>query len=332
MSQGDLLGPLVDAIETVKQRIQEHGASLRENETRTRIALIDPILQALGWDVSDPSMVTPEFPVSAGRADYALFGNRGHAIVALEAKRLGESLVPHRQQMVNYANTAGIGYAGLTDGDNWEVYRVFTATPLPLNERVVMSTSILGEQPHESALKLLSLWRTNVESGQPQEAQQPVEVQAQDIAAPEILEVPPQAISATPQDSVTTMESSPHWVPLTDFRPTQQSRPSRIRFADDKEQPIVSYPDILLRTIEWLIGKGFLKKDSLPFTTQHGATIANSTDTNAQGDPLRRYKQVGYPSVYVNTDLSRVKAKSTAIAALRLLKQNPGNVYVQLGD
>ena len=54
MTQTALLKPLVDAIETVKRRITEHGASLRENETRTRVALIDPILQALGWDVSDP--------------------------------------------------------------------------------------------------------------------------------------------------------------------------------------------------------------------------------------------------------------------------------------
>lgn len=42
-----LLEPLVSVIEIIKARIEDHGPSLRENETRTRMALIDPLLQAL---------------------------------------------------------------------------------------------------------------------------------------------------------------------------------------------------------------------------------------------------------------------------------------------
>ena len=45
-----LLDDLVGVIETLKERIATHGATLREYETRTRMALIDPLLQALGWD------------------------------------------------------------------------------------------------------------------------------------------------------------------------------------------------------------------------------------------------------------------------------------------
>ena len=76
MTQSELLKPLVDAIETVKRRITEHGTSLRENEIRTRAALIDPILKALGWDVSDPDLVMPESPMGSGRVDYALRADR----------------------------------------------------------------------------------------------------------------------------------------------------------------------------------------------------------------------------------------------------------------
>ena len=52
-----LLDDLVTAIQTVQARIREHGNSLSQNEYRTRLALIDPILNALGWDVlrSEPS-------------------------------------------------------------------------------------------------------------------------------------------------------------------------------------------------------------------------------------------------------------------------------------
>ena len=56
-----MLDDLVDVIETLQERIQTHSATLRANEIRTRTALIDPMLTALGWDVSDPALVTPEY-------------------------------------------------------------------------------------------------------------------------------------------------------------------------------------------------------------------------------------------------------------------------------
>ena len=43
-----LLDDLVGVIETLQGRIVTHGPSLRTSETRTRMALIDPLLNALG--------------------------------------------------------------------------------------------------------------------------------------------------------------------------------------------------------------------------------------------------------------------------------------------
>lgn len=54
-----LLDELVNVIEKLQERISVHGNSLKQNECRTRAALIDPLLTALGWDVSDPGLVTP---------------------------------------------------------------------------------------------------------------------------------------------------------------------------------------------------------------------------------------------------------------------------------
>ena len=100
-----LLEPLISVIETFKKRIAVHGASLRENETRTRMALIDPLLQALGWDTSDPAMVLPEYDVSGRKADYALLDGNGSPSATVEAKKLGEPLASHLMQMLN-----GISY------------------------------------------------------------------------------------------------------------------------------------------------------------------------------------------------------------------------------
>jgi len=77
------LDDLVEVIETLQRRIRDHGDSLRQNEIRTRVALIDPLLTALGWDVADPGLVTAEYNVGTGRADYALLipGDKPAALV-----------------------------------------------------------------------------------------------------------------------------------------------------------------------------------------------------------------------------------------------------------
>ncbi|MYE02573.1 MAG: hypothetical protein F4Y03_15120 [Alphaproteobacteria bacterium] len=113
-----LLQDLVETIERLKARLAAHNADLRVNETRTRMALIDPMLAVLGWDPADPSLVIPEYNPQGGRdrADYALMHPNGHPIAILEAKKLGESFETHLNQMTSYANVAGIAYAGLTDG------------------------------------------------------------------------------------------------------------------------------------------------------------------------------------------------------------------------
>ena len=134
-----MLDDLVGVIETLKTRIQDHRADLQASETRTRMALIDPLLTALGWDASDPRLVTPEY-ASNGRADYALLSPDGPPAALVEAKKLGEALEPHRMQMLNYSNASGVAFSGLTDGNHWELYDVFRKDTL--DKRRVLELSI----------------------------------------------------------------------------------------------------------------------------------------------------------------------------------------------
>ena len=167
-------GDLINVIETIKRRIETHRQSLQQNETRTRTALIDPLLTALGWDVSDPGLVTPEYNVGQGRADYALI-NGSDIIPAtiVEAKKLNYALNnDERMQMLNYANARGVRYAALTDGDIWELYEVFKHAPL--EDRCRLSVKITSTPAHQLALQLLLLWRPNLASGGPVAAQEPV--------------------------------------------------------------------------------------------------------------------------------------------------------------
>lgn len=168
------LDDLINVIEMLKRRMTMYHQSLSQNEIRTRTALIDPLLTALGWDVSDPGLVTPEYTVGQGRADYALIdgGPRPGSVAIVEAKSLDSFLNDReRNQMLNYANMAGVKYAILTDGDCWELYDPFRRAPL--NERRLLSVKITSTPVHQLALQLLLLWRTNLASGQPVTAQGP---------------------------------------------------------------------------------------------------------------------------------------------------------------
>ena len=107
-----LLDDLVAVIEKIQQRIRDHGATLRQNETRTRTALIDPLLTALGWDVSDPALVTPEYRVDVGWADYALSSLRNQPSAVIEAKRLGSIVENHLEQAVGYCIQQGYRLCG----------------------------------------------------------------------------------------------------------------------------------------------------------------------------------------------------------------------------
>ena len=83
---------LRDAIMRVVRRVGEHGDYIVfTHEMRTRYAVIDPILEALGWEIDDPSQVRVEYEVKVSgkmkRVDYALL-SKGKPVVLVEAKKL----------------------------------------------------------------------------------------------------------------------------------------------------------------------------------------------------------------------------------------------------
>ena len=163
------LAALAAVIATLQQRIARDGATIEADETRTRMALVDPLLNALGWRTADPAMVIPEYRIGrgAGKADYALrkaMTQDGSPIIAfIEAKRLNEPLENHRAQMLTYSNMAGVKYAALTNGDRWEVYEVFKEAPL--HERLLLETSIRREPALDCAVKLQPLRWPALETG-----------------------------------------------------------------------------------------------------------------------------------------------------------------------
>ncbi|MCP4712546.1 MAG: hypothetical protein GY869_28305, partial [Planctomycetes bacterium] len=111
------MNKLIQAIEMVRSSLQKFRRhSLKETPTRTII--IDPLLQALGWDVRDPDEVQLEYPTIDGKfVDYALKINR-KPVLLVEAKALDDPLndVKATTQVVGYAANDGIVWCILTNG------------------------------------------------------------------------------------------------------------------------------------------------------------------------------------------------------------------------
>lgn len=315
------LDDLVDCIEVLKERMQSHRAVLRENETRTRMALIDPLLCALGWNVADPGTVVPEYRVRGGLADYALLRPDGKPAAAVEAKRLGEALDSHRSQMLNYANMSGIEYAGLTDGNNWELYKVFQ--PGPLEERRVLNVSIADAPAHVSALELLLLWRSNLASGEPVPASIPIFEDHR----------PAPTLTRVEQVSVPRPASS-NWIALSDYDPLRNTPcPLAIRFWDGSERPLVRWREILTGVVEKLYAEGRLTVDHLPIG-QGGRTYSVHTEpVHPTGKQFENSKRIeGMPPLFVNVNLSALQIRRGTKRLLERYDLSPANVYLQVAQ
>ncbi|MYA01736.1 MAG: hypothetical protein F4038_05850 [Chloroflexi bacterium] len=111
------------AVNDIRAKLDKFGNDL-DNEEITKDVLIRPMIQALGYDLSDPTQVKAEYSVTLprggkGRADYVLFCNGKPAIV-MECKALGVQLDQKIQnQMLQYARALG-AFAGIvTDGDTY---------------------------------------------------------------------------------------------------------------------------------------------------------------------------------------------------------------------
>ena len=313
------LGDLVRCVELLKERIQSHGTALRENETRTRMALIDTLLQALGWNVSDPGVVTPEYRVAGGLADYALLRPDGRPVATVEAKKLGERMASHSMQMLNYANAAGIPYAGLTDGNHWELYDVFRRAPL--EERRILEVSIADAPAHESALKLLLLWRPNLASGQPVPAGTPIVGETpRPTPTPDDVELPPmpQPVSAD-------------WVELSEYHPPGGTPcPTTIRFWDGSERPLKRWREILTSAVEKLYAEQRLTVKDVPIELGKTKYLVHTELIHPDGKRFEDYKSIEGTPLVVNVNLSAERIRKHTEKLLHRFGPKSATVYLQV--
>ena len=318
------LDELVGCIELLQERIRSHGDALRENETRTRMALIDPLLRALGWDVSDPKVIAPEYKVGGGWADYALLRADGRPAATVEAKKLGETLSSHRMQMLNYANASGIEYAGLTDGNHWELYSVFERGQL--DDRRKLEVSITNTPAHASALQLLLLWRPNLGSGKPVPATAPILDDRRPEPTPTEIESAPRRNKVPPA----ARPRSAAWVALSEYEPPSGTAcPTAIRFWDGSEQTLKYWYEILTGVVKRLHSEGRLVDEDVPIGWSSKLYSVHTEPVHPSGKKFTNSKWVEGTPFVVNTHLDPKYVRENTRKLLRHCDRNPAEVRLR---
>lgn len=164
-SAAELPGSVRAVLRDVAERIDRHrGKNI--GEQNTKLALINPVLRALGWDVEDLEDVRSEFRrvPSDKPVDYALMLARSPRLF-VEAKALDENLEDRRwaNQIVSYATVAGVEWVVLTNGNEYRIYNAHALAPV---EEKLFRIVQISEDPDAAAaaLSLLSKEQTQQHS------------------------------------------------------------------------------------------------------------------------------------------------------------------------
>ena len=282
------LDDLKETIETLRERIQAHRAYLEGYETRTRQVLIDTMLHKLGWDVGDPNSVELEYRIGRDWADYVLMGS-GRPIAVIEAKALGKPLdEKETMQALNYANTAGIPYMTLTNGDHWRMLEVFKQAPI--KDRILMNFQLTQDEPYACALQALGLWRPNLASGKPQEA-----------ATPVMREKPAHAKSASTASKssrgkkVARPSNNVDWKPLTSLKIDYgHEAPAFIKFPDSSLRPLESWTDLFVIVAKHLVETGKISAQDCPISKKRSKRYFLHTEPiHPNGNEFINKKEIG---------------------------------------
>lgn len=97
-----------------------------QTEEATKMSLIVPFFQILGYDVFNPTEFCPEFTADVGikkgeKVDYAIMEN-GSPVVLIECKWCGEKLDKYGSQLFRYFSTTTAKFGILTNGVNYKFY------------------------------------------------------------------------------------------------------------------------------------------------------------------------------------------------------------------
>jgi predicted type IV restriction endonuclease len=158
---------LIEAVRELADKARQFREQYRERglgEENTKASLIEPLLEALGWNIRDPDEVYREFRPNPkdNPVDYCLRLQRDNRLL-IEAKGLGEDMRDRRwaAQTLGYATMAGAKWCVLTDGDEYLIYNATAA--VDADGKLFCRVKLSEGRVEEAAMVLGRMSRSNVE-------------------------------------------------------------------------------------------------------------------------------------------------------------------------
>jgi len=252
---------LYETLEKIKKKIEKNKELFMKNENAVRYALINPFLEALGWDITDPDDVIPEYSTSAGRPDYVLMKN-GKAVAFIGAKALykDEDLM----QYISYCVSQNVNYFITSDGARWEVYDTYSRAELP--KKRIIFWDIEKDPTEEVIRKALSISKILVYV--------PDQV-------PQIKEVPrsifiEEGTKSEPGEAGNVYGKIKMWI------------------GNEGPFTLEKYNEILVKTAEWLIKNKYITEKDLPIRAGNRAKryLINVTNRHENGEEFVSFKRL----------------------------------------
>ena len=293
---------IAEAIKALKKTRNEHEEYLKPIETRTRQLLIDPMLEALGWDVRNPAQVHLEYKGTSGKPDYALFSH-GNVVALIEAKKLEIPLARIKvEQVIKYARDralTSLKYVVWTNGDHWQIWSI--------EEDREESFQLSNTQEYECAAKVIQLLRSALEV---------------------------QEVSPTPKPSrgkkVAGPPSNGDWELLTSLKVEKgQKPPAFIRFSNSSPKPIKNWADLLESIAKHLVETDKLSARDCPVPVIQKRSkryLVHTETIHPDGSEFKRMRGIG--KLQLNIDFSCPNAWENACWFLEKFGINPSTVLV----
>lgn len=322
------LESLLELVETLRARIDEHSAALRQSEALTRYTLIDPLLRELGWDTTDPALVMPEYRSSAGFADYALMANGSQTpALIIEAKKLGDPLDDKvALQSLNYCNLIGTPYFALTDGQTWKIYSTFEHAPL--SDRLIVTFSVGVMATAEVCLQALALWRPSVAGGSVSAGQAPVIGFEDTTRASSVIPAQPTTEMPTisepaPQPRHAEPSSAARWIPLSDLSPKGgDTPPVEIQLPDNSRATLGRWSLVVVESARWLYLNNYLNARNC--RVERGQRyIISASPIHPSGKEFTASRKIG--SLYVELNYNGLNLVENARRVIQHAGLNPAD-------
>ena len=112
------------------------------NESDTRLIITAVLTELLGWDTFED--ITSEQCIKGQYCDYALKRDGGIFAIVEAKAACDDALGEHLYQAVSYAANEGVDWVILTNGADWQVYRL--VFDKPVSQDLVFEVSLLDEE------------------------------------------------------------------------------------------------------------------------------------------------------------------------------------------